>query len=276
MKNQYFGDVNDYRKYGLLRGLSANGALKTVVCWTLTPDDSRTDGSRVGYLSQPEAWHRYDPVVFSHLQRTIRAGVRAVKAIEDQRVLPNCTFFDELLMDDAAKRDQYFERFRKFARGRDLVFFDPDNGLGVKSVGRGDRNSSKYLYDSEVAATYREDHSILVYQHFPRREREPFVRGLIERLGPSLGVTEAFSFTTSHVVFLLLPQSRHLPQLTRQAIEVARRWMGQIRVTRHLLGVGVEAERPVLPPGPYPMPGYSQSLVAPLPTGPIGLRSTKA
>lgn len=39
MKNQYFGDINDYRKYGLIRLLTGAGKLKTTVCWMLTPDD---------------------------------------------------------------------------------------------------------------------------------------------------------------------------------------------------------------------------------------------
>ena len=43
MKNQYLGDINDYRKQGLLRLLSGMGELKTGVCWMLTPDDGRTN-----------------------------------------------------------------------------------------------------------------------------------------------------------------------------------------------------------------------------------------
>jgi hypothetical protein len=35
VKNQYFGDVNDYRKYGLLRVLTNGGEIKTFVCWML-------------------------------------------------------------------------------------------------------------------------------------------------------------------------------------------------------------------------------------------------
>jgi hypothetical protein len=44
MKNQYFGDINDYHKYGLLRQLGKGGQLTTAVCWMLTPDDGRSDG----------------------------------------------------------------------------------------------------------------------------------------------------------------------------------------------------------------------------------------
>ena len=38
MKNQYFGDINDYVKYGLLRVFSATH--RVAVCWMLTPPRS--------------------------------------------------------------------------------------------------------------------------------------------------------------------------------------------------------------------------------------------
>ena len=44
MKDQYFGDVNDYLKYGLLRALQSQGDLKLLVAWMLTPNDARSDG----------------------------------------------------------------------------------------------------------------------------------------------------------------------------------------------------------------------------------------
>ena len=46
MKVQYFGDVNDYRKYVLLRLLAKSGEFKIGVCWMLTPADDRTDGKQ--------------------------------------------------------------------------------------------------------------------------------------------------------------------------------------------------------------------------------------
>ncbi|HUW95833.1 MAG TPA: hypothetical protein VMW58_08590 [Anaerolineae bacterium] len=44
MKNQYFGDINDYRKYGLLRILTNLGEIKTAVCWVRTPDGEPING----------------------------------------------------------------------------------------------------------------------------------------------------------------------------------------------------------------------------------------
>lgn len=55
MKNQYFGDINDFRKYGILRAL-AGPPLSLVVSWMLTPDDGSTDGEFISYLSEPRRW----------------------------------------------------------------------------------------------------------------------------------------------------------------------------------------------------------------------------
>ena len=61
MKNQYFGDINDYRKYGLIRILSDGGIIRTGICWMLTPDDTRTDGKFTQYLINPEEYKKFDP-----------------------------------------------------------------------------------------------------------------------------------------------------------------------------------------------------------------------
>jgi hypothetical protein len=55
---------------------------------------------------------------------------------------------------------------REFS-GRDLVFFDPDNGIEVLSKPCGGRDSSKYVYWDELQETYRSGQSVLVYQIFP-------------------------------------------------------------------------------------------------------------
>jgi len=40
MKEQYVGDINDYRKYALLRYLAEKGGVRTGVCWMLTQPDA--------------------------------------------------------------------------------------------------------------------------------------------------------------------------------------------------------------------------------------------
>jgi hypothetical protein len=64
LKDQYFGDVNDFRKYGLLRALGVSEDLRLGVCWMLTEGDNRTDGNVLGYLSKPREFRHRDPELF--------------------------------------------------------------------------------------------------------------------------------------------------------------------------------------------------------------------
>ncbi len=58
MKEQYAGDISDYRKYALLRALAGPGGLKPGVCWMLTPPDGRADGNKVGYIDESKSRER--------------------------------------------------------------------------------------------------------------------------------------------------------------------------------------------------------------------------
>jgi hypothetical protein len=82
MKNQYFGDVNDYRKYGLLRAIIEASHLRVLVAWMLTPDDGSSDGKFVSYLEQPEKWSKYDPQLFQHIRSMLSGGQRRVSLID--------------------------------------------------------------------------------------------------------------------------------------------------------------------------------------------------
>ena len=237
MKDQYFGDVNDYRKYGLLRALTGHGRLRASVCWALTQSDGRTDGSRTGYLQEPSKWRRFDPELFAFLRRQVlEKEHRCVEAIERSRILPNCSFFSDLLPQEVSGRDVFFNQLLSHASGADVIFFDPDNGLGVKSVPRGARGSPKYVYPSELNTAYQHGHSLLVYQHFPRRPREEFVRSIIRAMAALLGLNRVVAFSTSHVVFLLFPQPRHTRVLEECSVRVAQRWRGEIAVKQYWAG----------------------------------------
>lgn len=245
MKNQYFGDVNDFKKYGLLKQLSHNGTSEIAVCWTLTEDDSRSDGSRIRYLNDPGRWRPLDPALFDFVRaQVIDKGVRSVDALAGSGILLNCKFFADLLPDDLTLRESYFERFFRFARGSDLVFFDPDNGLGITAVKRGKRNSSKYVYPCEVERAWSDGHSVLFYQHFPRRPRDTFLRNLVGSLRHLPGLRSVYLFATSHVVFVLLPTAAHELRFRGAAEDIRRRWGGIVRVeVQGLAGPSLDSQR---------------------------------
>jgi hypothetical protein len=91
----------------------------------------------------------------------------------------------------------------------DLIFFDPDNGLDIKSVPKGATDAPKFLYRDEVQKTYAAGHSLLIYQHFPREERDGYIARLRADLQQAASDAKISAFKTGHVVFLLVLQPAH-------------------------------------------------------------------
>jgi hypothetical protein len=222
VKHQYVGDINDYRKYALLRSLSAGGANLIGVCWMLTPSDGRSDGNKLAYLDQPDRHRHFDPELFDILAHAASGpDRRRLQTIEDSGAIPGATYFNETLPDDLPNRVAYMERCASQFRNAELIFFDPDNGLEV-SLPKGRQNSSKYLYLDEVAAFYEAGKSLLIYQHFPRVERKAFLASCTERLRGVAPGCAMWAFTTAHVVFFLLIQPESPARLSIAAVEACR------------------------------------------------------
>lgn len=233
MKNQYFGDLNDYQKYSLLRHLSGEGTLRGVVCWLLTEDDENNNGTKVKYLQQEKVWKKYDPQVFEHIRNSVlSARIRSVEMIENGGILPNFNFYKERFSEKILDRELFFRDFKNLYSSYDLIFFDPDNGIGIKSVKKGTRGSSRYIYLDEIAKNVNTGASILIYQHFPRKNRRDFITKLIREI-MSLGVNiNIFAYVTSYVVYLLLAQSRHEKTFERGNRNILQSWEGKVKIMK--------------------------------------------
>jgi hypothetical protein len=240
MKHQYFGDENDYRKYGLLRVLTQEGGLSLGIFWMLTQDDHRSDGRFTSYLNNL-TYRRHDPELFDALKRAMASGHRHLSHVENEQILPGARFFDELVPDDTSSRRAVFQRALEQLSGVDLIFFDPDNGLEVPSKPRGRRDSCKFLFWDEVRAAYAAGHSLLIYQHFPREERSAFTRRMAFALGDQVGSSIVVSLSTTRVLFLLVPQEGPRPSILRGLDALADNWGGQIRIQHHAVSDSVSA-----------------------------------
>lgn len=224
MKHQYVGDINDYRKYALLRALSAGGANRAGVCWMLTPSDGSSDGNKLAYLNKPEQHRDHDPALFDVLAHTAaEPDRRRLQAIEDSSAVASATYFNELLPDNALGRRAFMDRCAFEFHSADLVFFDPDNGLET-TLAKGRKNSSKYVFLDELATFYASDKSLLIYQHFPRIERRAFIASCADRLRSVASGAAIWTFTTAHVVFFLLVHPDSRARLAIAAIEACGRW----------------------------------------------------
>ena len=229
MKDQYFGDINDYRKYGILRALQSKGQGTLLVAWMLTPDDGSRDGESRSYLEDPDTWERYDPELFASLGSLVRSvPAPKVSLMEKAGLLPNTLYYSQVVPDKRDRRDAWRRGLLDGARKADLVFVDPDNGIEVPSKPIGHRGSSKYVAWEEIQALWQGGCSILIYQHFPREPREDFSKRMVSELKErtSAGFTEALR--TSHVLFLLAAQEQHQPGVRDAILLLQQRWTRQI------------------------------------------------
>jgi hypothetical protein len=228
MKHQYFGDVNDYRKYGLLRGIQRHTNLRLGVCWMLTPDDERSDGNFTTYLHQPTRWRAYDPDLFDALAACVPLG-RSIMHVQDRILLPGATFADAIVPDHRSERETYFGTVLHELEGADLIFLDPDNGIEVPSRPIGWKGSSKYTLWSEIAAIYQRGQSILVYQHFRREERSRLVAQMVADIRRRTNASSVSCFLTSNVAFFLIRRANHEERLDAATDRIASDWQDQIR-----------------------------------------------
>jgi hypothetical protein len=227
MKDQYFGDINDYSKYGLLRCFAEAG-LSIGVCWMMTPNDGRADGRKVKYLADRARWRNYDPNLFDSLAEAVKRH-RGIRQIQDFQILPNCSFCNAIVPDSLSLRNRWLSRALSKLCGVDLLFFDPDNGIEVRSTPIGKRGSSKFLYWHEIEKAWAEESSLLVFQHFPRQKREEYVSRLVSELSIHVLGGQVVPLVTSNVVYLLAYKQCHKAKVTLALDAIAKNWQGQVR-----------------------------------------------
>ena len=173
MKNQDFGNLDEFAKYGLLKFLSENG-VPLFVNWYLSPDKGTPDAP--AYLEQAKYW-KYDPELYRHLKEfVLMEGLRDVRLLEDPDLFPNARFYRMPLDFDVQKTKEEREEAREAwhsaavmeCDGSRLVFLDPDNGIRENAV-RSVKDVVHFAFASE-AEDYFEFGSDLLY-HCPRGRR---------------------------------------------------------------------------------------------------------
>ncbi len=129
MKNQYFGDIGDYGKYGMLQFLAEHG-ITISVNWYLTQDDGSADGKFIKYLSK-ERFRKYSPALFDVLKEYIvDKNRRDVLAVNEVDLIPNAKYYTEPLpaletipaAERKRCREEWHHKALAFCAGTDLVF----------------------------------------------------------------------------------------------------------------------------------------------------------
>ena len=210
----------------------------------LTGDDGGTDGGKRKYLDGEDAWRGYDQPLFESLRQTTDPTKRDVSYAEPWGILPTANvFFTRELPTETGGRRAYFEQFLAVAgeARADMVFYDPDNGWEVPSAPYRIKRSAKHLYSDELWSTFTRGYSVLLYQHFGRQKRDPFICNTAQQLCLVTGAADVFWFRTSDVAFFLVPQASHHELFQSRVSQVKEVWGNQIRFPCSSSNPGVES-----------------------------------
>lgn len=222
MKNQYFGDVGDYGKYGLLRFIAKHG-VTIAVNWYLTPRDQSNDGNIRGYLGK-NSNRIYDPELFDALREMCARDEKDVRRFAEREMLPGAIYFDDIVQppitdsalsvkDKRLARERWHQQALVGCCGQELVFVDPDNGLRDGSP-TARKDAPKFVYASEAADYYNREQDVVYYCHKGRRTEaqwEKAKRIMQERCPDAvlMGVTYHRGTQRSYI-FVLHPERKKL------------------------------------------------------------------
>jgi hypothetical protein len=165
VQNCFLADVGDFGKFGLLRHLVNGGSTSTSklsVIWYAVLSDQDRAASRYRYF-EDSSIVSCDPPLARALRRIAING--ALGDVPRKRILPvTTTYFSDPVPQSAIARSDWCNRAVGAARGRDIVFLDPDNGIAEHST------STRHVSIAELARFAELGSTIVVYHHLHRRK----------------------------------------------------------------------------------------------------------
>jgi hypothetical protein len=168
MKGQYVGDIGDFGKVLLLKHLVGQ-RIKIGINWVLTKNDDSEDGRHRNYFMDQGAncLCNCDPGLLERIA-PLAAKPKSKRVIGDLEELvrvfsKDTKFYSEYFAGDSSRIDRDNDAFDLLnPMVCDLVFFDPDNGIG------GERGkSAKHVYLSDLRRYWERGQSLLIYHHLP-------------------------------------------------------------------------------------------------------------
>jgi hypothetical protein len=166
VKAQYVGDIGDFGKVLLLKCLASLG-FKIGINWILTGKSKNSDGKHRDYAAYGprECLCCCDEEIFNRILPLARKEGDQ-RAIEDLEAIirsfsRSTVFFSKEYKSGKTRADTEAEALTMLAPSlADLVFFDPDNGIG-----RIGGTSSKHVYYADLRRYWERGQSVLVYHH---------------------------------------------------------------------------------------------------------------
>ncbi|MEI2386164.1 hypothetical protein [Breoghania sp. JC706] len=186
MRDQYAGDVSDVIKFAFLRALA--GQDKTLgIAWYYAPShDGRLDGRHLEWRDE-KAWRALDEELHAGLANLPE---RSVAALEQAMIWPEGTLFHREPVPPRLERHVWGMRKRHALDAADILFLDPDNGIGGET--------EKHATLSEVRLLRKPGRAI-VFITFPGRNltHDALLQQLHERLSIETGTDNIATLRTN-------------------------------------------------------------------------------
>ena len=172
-------------KFAFLRALA--GADRTLgIAWYYAPgDDGRTDGRHLEWRDEA-AWRL--------LEKELHAGLavlpeRSIAALERAAIWPKGALFHREPMPSRLERNAWGMHKRSALGGANIVFLDPDNGVGTES--------ERHATFTEIRLLRKPGRAI-VFITFPGRnlKHDALLLQLHERLAVEVGVETVITLRT--------------------------------------------------------------------------------
>jgi hypothetical protein len=221
MKAQYVGDIGDFGKVLVLKHLSGLG-FRLGVNWVLTENDAGRDGKHRDYISYRgrdclcccdcEVLESIAPLARKPCERRTIQDIEALI----NRFAPGTEFYRGNFEDTLRiVRDQ--EAFEQL-KAADIVFFDPDNGIGFR-----DEASPKHVYLPDFERYWKRRQSLLIYHHLSRQKAHvDQIDDLKDRLRTAFAGAAIRDHRlcrgTARVYFLCL-QSHHIERVPPETLQ---------------------------------------------------------
>jgi hypothetical protein len=213
MQNKYVGDESDFVKYCLLKNL-CNKNLRLGINWCLVKDEDNSDGRRTSYLNNKKL-HLLESELLQCLEVINKDSDKSINSIHQSKIFPLGTrYFSETIPFETARFEWHTLSLNSL-KECDVIYYDPDNGLEIKSVGKLHPKSIKYVFYDEIRDTYQTGKSIVIYQHNNRsknlkcqiEERLKELRGCLPVSKSQISVVSSNMGTGRY--FLIIKQKDH-------------------------------------------------------------------
>jgi len=157
MRDQYAADVSDLLKFAFLRALAAHDRSIGVGWYYNSTNDGRPDGRHREYCGEPK-WKALDAALFDAL--VALPNPPSVRGLENLQIWPQETRFHRVPVPPSGSREAWASNMVGVLQEADIVFLDPDNGVG--------KESERHATLAEIAAMRRPGRTVVLIK-FPGR-----------------------------------------------------------------------------------------------------------